>query len=45
MAVAALAKANGIKTDAVLRKGQRLSIPGGPARTSQSGGTRPKGRS
>jgi membrane-bound lytic murein transglycosylase D len=45
MAVAALAKANGIKTDAVLRKGQRLSIPGGPARTSQSGGTRPKARS
>ena len=42
---AALAKANGIKTDAVLRKGQRLTLPGGPARTSQSVAPRSKNKS
>ena len=42
VAVAALAKANGIKPDSVLRKGQRLNVPEAAPRTSQTTSSRPK---
>jgi membrane-bound lytic murein transglycosylase D len=45
IAPVALAKANGIKPDAVLRTGQRLTLPGGPARTSQNATPRSRNKS